>query len=296
MPTSTSAKMKELADSYGYQLAFLRSDKELYSVFTKAVAGSWDANRFVAAVRATKWYKTHSETWRTNQQLKFTDPATWKAKQAQAIAQVNRLVGEMGATLSTAGRGNIAAAVMNLGWDDNQVRAALSKYIVGQDAESRTGLSEQVSTALRQTAYRNGVNISEGYINTWAQRVARGEATVEDAQQQLRSHYGKTVAPGFAKELEAGQDLYDLASPYMQSMSKTLELNPADVDLFDPTIRKALSGAGAAANGDGSGGTVPLWQFERDLKKDPRWTQTNGARDQLDAAARNLGQMFGVSA
>lgn len=283
------ATMQELADSYGYQLAFLKSDKELYSVFQKAVNGGWDATRFVSAVRATGWYKKTSESARNAQQLKYTDPATYNAKVTQALASVTRISGEIGSTLSLAGRRNIAASVVSLGWDDNQVREVLSKYTAG----ATQGAAAQAKDQLKRTAYRNGVNVSDHWLDLWNKQITLGQATVEDAERQLRTHYAASLAPAFKKELEAGSDLADLASPYMQTMAKTLEINPAQVDLFDPTIRKALSGS-ADQNGKPTGEAVPLWQFETSLRKDPRWMETNNARDAADKVTRSLGQMFGL--
>ena len=286
---ATSAKMKKVAEDFGYQLAFLKSSPELYSIFTKAVNGGWDGARFVAAVRGTKWYKTHSESWRQNAQLKYTDPKTFADKVAQQLAGVKRMAGELGISLNPAQFASMSNDAFMLGWSDDQLRAALAGHY--KKGMTGTGLGGQVENALRQTAFRNGINVSDSLIQGWAKRVALGTATVEDAQQQIREKYASSVAPGFAKELAAGQDLYDLASPYMQTMAKTLEINPGDVDLFDPTIRKALA---SSSDKDGVAGSVPLWQFERDLKKDQRWLKTNGARDDLDKTARNLSQIFGV--
>ena len=285
---ATSAAMAKVAQDFGYQLAFLKSDKELYSVFTKAVNGKWDAARFVAAVRGTKWYKTHSETWRQNQQLRYTDPKSWEDKVNQSRASVRQMAGQLGVSLSASAINALGATAYQMGWTSEQIQ----QQLVAQGKGKITGLGTagEVENAIRQTAYRNGVSVSDTWISSWVSRVQSGQGTVEDAQQQLRETYGKSVAPGFEKELAAGQDLYDLASPYMQTMAKTLELNPGDIDLFDPTIRKALASSSGA---DGQAGSVPLWQFERDLKKDQRWLATNGARDQLDQATRSLAQMFG---
>lgn len=50
-------------------------------------------------------------------------------------------------------------------------------------------------------------------------------------------------------------DVADLASPYMQSMGNILEVNPGELDLFNPTIRKALQ----ATDDKGQPTSKPLW-------------------------------------
>ena len=290
MPSST---MKALADDYGYQLAFLKSDPELYRVFQQAVDNGWDATRFTAAVRKTGWYRTTSATNRKAQQLRYSDPATYKQQVTNATAQVQQLARQIGAEhyVSQSGRVDmLAKRVVDWGWDTTQLRDYMARYINTHTTPAR-GEAGQVQSSLKQTAFRNGVQVSDGWITDRAKAVVQGRMTVEDAQQQIRNTYAKRLAPGFENELAAGQDLYDIASPYMQTMAKTLELNPSDINLFDPTIRKALASSNEK---DGQVGSVPLWQFERDLRKDDRWLKTNAARNEVDKTVRGLSQAFGL--
>jgi hypothetical protein len=286
---NTSAALAKFSEDYGYSLAFLKSDPELYKIFTTAVAKSWDATKFTAAVKNSNWYRTHGEAYRTNLALSKTDPATWKQQLASQFASISDLSQKMGGSISGTTISNIARDSLLFGWNDAQIRDAIAKTVVGGLKNNR-GEAGQVGQQLKQTAYRNGVNISDSWMQQWQQKIAAGNGTVEEAQAQLRNVYGKALAPGFAKELDSGMDLQDIAQPYMQSMAQTLELNPADINLFDPTIRKALSSGGK----DG-GKTVPLWQFESNLKSDPRWLKTNNARDSLVDTTANVLKSFGLT-
>lgn len=286
MPSET---MQQLSEDYGYQLAFLKSDPELYRVFQKAVDGGWDATRFTAAVRKTSWYKTTDANQRKQQQLKYTDPATYKRSLTDAQVQVQQIARQIGAEHYVSQRGRVdmlAERVVNWGWDSTKLRDYMARYINTGTTPAR-GEAGQVQNELRQTAFRNGITVTDSWITNRAKAIVQGRMTIEDAQQQIRNTYAKRLAPGFEKELAAGQDLYDIATPYMQSMAKTLELNPSDVDLFDPTIRRAL-------NGSEDGASTPLWQFERDLRRDDRWLKTNAARDEVDKTVRGLSQAFGL--
>lgn len=82
----------------------------------------------------------------------------------------------------------------------------------------------------------------------------------------------------------------DLASPYMQSMGNILEVNPGELDLFNPTIRKALQ----ATDDKGQPTSKPLWQFENELRKDPRWLKTKNAQDSLLSAGHQVLSDFGL--
>ena len=283
---------QQLADDYGYQLAFLKSDPELYKVFQQAVAGAWDGTRFVAAVRNTKWYKTHSETYRNNAQLKYTDPATYQKQLAEKTRLLMEQQRQMGSTFSAKAIANFAEQALMFGWDDQKIKTTLATGLhIGSGAEG--GSLGEITASLRNIAWRNGVNVSNGYIENWAKRISSGYATMENATQAVRK-MGASLAPGFKKELDGGMDLYDIASPYMQSMAKILEMSPSSVSLFDPTIRKALAGSKSDKGGDVT--TVPLYEFERQLKADPRWLKTKNAQDDLMGITHGLLQSFGLSA
>lgn len=284
MPTTA----EQHAEDYGYQLAFLKSDKELYSVFQKAMSGKWDSTRFVAAVKETKWYKTHGEAYRQGVALKKTDPATYMQRFNSQLASVGQLAATMGASMPTLKMRQIAEQSVLLGWNDDQIRNVLSQHI---KHGSREGEAGQVAQAIKEAGYRNGVNLSERFITGWQRKFAAGEATMERIEQGIRTTYGKRLAPGFAQELDAGMDLYDIAAPYMQSMARTLELNPSDIDLFDPTIRRAM---GSSTDKDGKPGSTSLWEFELSLRQDKRFMKTKTAQDQVMAVGNKILQDFGL--
>lgn len=284
----SSKAMQEFAEDYGYQLQFLKSDKELYGIFQKAVAGKWDATRFVAAVKASKWFKTHGEAYRQNLALKTTDPATWKQRTGAQSAVVGDMARSMGAVLSSKDLTKIVEDSILFGWNDQQIRNTLVGKI---KAGSMTGEAAETRAALQQTAYRNGFNLPASSLDYFVKQIAAGNDTLEAVQQRYREAYGAKLAPGFEKEIKSGMDLYDIASPYMQTMAQTLELNPSDIDLFDPTIRKAL---GTSTDKDGKPGSTPLWQFEQELRRDGRFMKTKQAQDQTMAVGHKVLQDMGL--
>ena len=78
-------------------------------------------------------------------------------------------------------------------------------------------------------------------------------------------------------------DLESIYSPYKQTMASVLELSPEAISLSDPTLRAAITGQGE----------VPLYDFERALRKDDRWQYTNQARSEVSSAAQKVLQDFG---
>jgi hypothetical protein len=87
---------------------------------------------------------------------------------------------------------------------------------------------------------------------------------------------------GMQKYLDAGVTVRDVGSNYIQSYSKLLEVNPDTVELDNPLIQKALQGTPDAKTG------VPqmqtLYDFERQVRQDPRWAKTQNAHTEMTNA------------
>jgi hypothetical protein len=73
-------------------------------------------------------------------------------------------------------------------------------------------------------------------------------------------------------------------------MAQVLELPPGQVNMFDPTIRKAMSYKDSA----GQAAPQPLWDFQNSLRKDPRWAKTQNAQDAAMGTAHKILSEFGV--
>jgi hypothetical protein len=94
----------------------------------------------------------------------------------------------------------------------------------------------------------------------------------------------------FADQIDRGMTVSAIASPYIQSMSNLLEIPSSEIGLDDYNVNKALTSMTA----DGKQQAQPLWQFETELRKDPRWAKTKNARDAMDSTARSVLSSFGL--
>ena len=86
-----------------------------------------------------------------------------------------------------------------------------------------------------------------------------------------------------AKLLDQGIDLSTIYSPYKNMMANVLEINPQTISLDDPTLRSAITAESE----------IPLYEFERQLRKDDRWQYTNTAREETSNATMKILQDFG---
>jgi cysteinyl-tRNA synthetase len=260
----------------------------LKRLFAQAVAHSWDQGKFTAELRSTRWFKQHGEAARNAMVLQKTDPGTWSQRTQEAAAQIQDMAAQMGAQLTTKSLKAIAANVITYGWNDSQIRNTLSQAVKVTAQGSFYGQAEVNAETLRQTAQNNGVRVSDTTLRSWVQRIAAGEP-VEGFETYVRN-MAAGAFPAWADQVKAGHDIKDLASPYMEQMAKTLEMNVNDIDLFDPTIRKTLQ----ATDDKGAPVSKPMYAFEQSLKQDKRWRYTDGARNELDAVGRGVLKDFGL--
>jgi hypothetical protein len=66
-------------------------------------------------------------------------------------------------------------------------------------------------------------------------------------------------------------------------MASILELNPESIDLKDPTLRSAI----------GPDKEMPIYDFEKNLRKDFRWQYTDNARQDVSSIAKSVLKDFG---
>jgi hypothetical protein len=282
-PTLQEDKLAE----YGFALSFLQSNPELFRLFKQAVAGNWDAAKFQARLKSTGWYKKNGDAARQWALLQKSDPATAAQRSAQVYAQVKDAAAQMGSQVVSKTISAVAINALRFNWNDNQIREVLAKYVHNRNG-AYAGAAATDAEALKQSAWRNGINIPSSTIQKWVQGIAAGNMTKEGFIASMRKQ-ATSLAPMFADELGSGMDLYDIAQPYIASAAKILEKNPATLDLFDPRIRGALSAKGA----DGKPASKSIWQFEQDLRKDPEWLKTQNAQDSLMTTGRKVLQDFG---
>jgi hypothetical protein len=292
-PAVPKLDREELMEQYGLSSALINSSKELKSLFNKAVSQGWSAPRFQAALKNSKWWKTQSSTLRKYITTKFTDPATHKQNWSNAQYKINQLAVQVGLG-NQIGKGGKSSALLKdaiykslaLGWSDARVQDWL-----GARATTHGGVmwgeAGEAFDKMHTVAYLNGMRYSQDWYKKNAVAVASGKTTIENLEAQIRKSAAARFS-AFSEQILAGQDALDLAAPYIKTVSQLLELPETEVDLFDKHVYSAMNGSKAGEN-------YPLWQFENDVRNDPRWRKTNNARESMMTVARQVAKDFGLA-
>lgn len=138
---------------------------------------------------------------------------------------------------------------------------------------------------LRSVARNNGFNLEKdfaGQVDGWLQRISRGES-VDDFARLIRAQAKLGLPEKVGNLLDEGFDLANIYAPYRTRMAKILELNPDSIQLNDPTLQRAYAGDKE----------MSLFDFERALRKDPRWQYTDNAREDVSNVALQVLRDFG---
>jgi hypothetical protein len=159
-----------------------------------------------------------------------------------------------------------------------KVIGTLSKSAQTLKADTR---SLTVQT-LQSTANANGVSLSPQQLEQYALEVQNGK-DIKVIQSQIRNVAGAGMPDRVVKLLAEGTDLDTIYSPYKSQMAAILEINPQTINFTDPALRSAI----------GPNGEMPLYDFQRALRKDARWQYTNNAREDVFQSVGKVLQDFG---
>jgi hypothetical protein len=99
----------------------------------------------------------------------------------------------------------------------------------------------------------------------------------------------KATYSNLADVLSEDVSLNDLSANYKYTMRQILEIPESQIDTMNPTIQMALKN-------NGNKGAMNLTEFERALKKDPRWGDTSNAIETAAGYANSILRNFGLIA
>lgn len=297
---------------------FLYND-ELGALLRKAYETNMSAADFKAALGRTDWATRNAEEWRNrdaekrsyreqlakyeNQLELATDPAA-KAKiqdkiyelknnsqYARGVAAAKSVIAKIASkaigTLSDEQVTALASEIYDSGLeaDSNQIVDKITARLSYKPGGALGGAAGQNLTALRATAAANGVDLDKqfgGQLTDWLQRLTQGES-VETFKNLIRQQAKLGLPEKVAGLLDQGLDLEQIYDPYKRVMASVLEINPETIKLDDSVLRSAI----------GPDKEMSLYDFQRMLRKDPRWQYTDNARRETSDAVLGVLRDFG---
>jgi len=310
--------MAEAVKLYGGIDEIFASNDELKNLLTRAIGDpatakdDMDEDQFINLLQNTTWYKSNAGPIRQRgfekrqydalvKKLKTDDP-NYKAKidelnrtssYGRGLQDVIELLREnatkLGRQISDDDLRVIAAGIYDYANEDDAVKirnAILGAGTFGAGKGIVSGAAGQNLATLRAVARANGLNLDTMFkdsIDTWLDKIAKGES-IETFKSVIRNTAKAGLPDRVASLLDQGVDLETIYSPYKRIMGAVLELNPDSIDLNDPTLRAGI----------GPDKEVSLYEYQRMLRKDPRWQYTNNAREDVSNAVLTVARNFGL--
>jgi hypothetical protein len=272
--------------------SLLTSVPELQALLNKAISSGQTAQEFQNAINNSQWYRTHSDTVRAGLIQQASDPKTYAKMLTQEQAKVKALASQMGVQLTPQQLAKLGSQSYLQGFSQDQLTAQLAGMF------NRSGVlggqAAQIHDELQKTAALYGQNWNDATARYRTQQVLANPGMMDTYKEQMKTA-AKAMFPGLSSQIDAGLTVEDIASPYKQTMSNLLEVDPGTITLNDRMVKAALQGTGNVQKGQQPTAT-PLWQFEQQVRSDPRWQKTNNAMQDTAATLESLGKQWGLSA
>lgn len=290
---------KVAAQAFGITEALIKQYPELAQVWELFLAGNLTDAKL--AYYNTSYYQNLSSTSKNRSALKATQKGVYDQQlESYRLAQKKRLIAK-GINLDDAAFNSITEEGFDKGLDDNQLDLKAIGAFTGKLGGTPLGATQ----SLKEYANSFGMSYQDKDFDSWSRNIFSGTTTVEDLQAKIRQD-AASAYPVYADQINKGVTLDALSSAYKSAMANILEIDADSISYNDPTLRKALQGYGTslsaadAYKGSGAGagkgeGQIPLWQFEKQLRSDPRWEYTNNARDTVDSLSLKVLRDWGLA-
>ena len=241
-------------------------------------------------IKRTQWFEDRGSIRADAERDRARDPIDFDTSVQSRRDDISELAQQYGIQISDKELDDLALQARLSGWDRDQTRRSLEPFLqTTLSGESDLmGTAGDTETQLLNWVRSNGMELSREDLKNYISNITLGRQTLADAQQDIRQTYLAGMYPAWADRIKAGDDPNNIFAPYRNSARNLLELD--DIDLNDPIMKRAAQYVGP----DGKPGQLPLYEFEQEIRKDPRWQYTDNAYSTYTNVGTQLLQMFGL--
>ena len=249
---------------------------------------AWSVDAFKLDMNSQPWRQKYNSKAIEDMDLEARFPDLYRQQLDAEVETLRDQAVQFGADVTEDELRELAKQQRRFGLNESQMRNSLANLATVKGG-ALAGQAGSLQAGLKDWARRNGISLTDNAINNYVRRIQSGDTTEADVLQDLRRTYISGAYPGWSDRIEAGQDIADIAEPYRQTMARILELPEDQIDLNDSLLRRGLQSVGQ----DGKPRVMPLYEFEQEIRKDPRWEFTENAYDVYSRVGTNLLRTFG---
>lgn len=232
----------------------------------------------------------------------LTDPATAKSdliKMMKSVAgrpptdqEINEYIKKLNAAQKKATTTVFQGQTIQSRFDEEEF---LMNFVVSKTEFTgalKPGMARQALDTLTMSinAFGVGSYITDDKKNKWAKQLLTGEMTQEELGQRL-SELASKAFPAFADVIGSnpGVNMRDLFDDYISVYASMLELDPDTIDIKD------VLGKSASLSQDGNYTKLSLFDLEKSLRNDPRYTYTKRAHQEAASFGASVARSMGVN-
>lgn len=286
---------EEIARLFGQSYIIMEQDEDLKNWFIDFARrfnesqGKISKERFFLELEERPWWVNNSATYINDLRKELENPTDYRQSISGDVANLKAQAAGIGATgISDQLFEDLVKQQRRLGLNQQQTLERLVEFVTPTDGDFR-GAAGVAQSALQSWARANGVAIAPNMVQDYIRRISSGATTLEDVKDDLRRTYLMGAYPAWSDRIAQGMDPADIAAPYRNTMASLLEMDPEEINLDDPLLQQGMQGVGA----DGKPSVVPLYDFKRQVREDPRWQYTDNAYATYTDVGTQLLQMFG---
>lgn len=291
---------EDASTEWGFALSVINAKgaEQVKAVFNQAWADlkngvEWSEAKFINAIQKTDWYMARSESQRVYFKIKNdpTQAAELEAKITGNMESLRESAELLGATLTDAELRKLADENLMNGWNESQIKSNLANYIKystdpNTGFQTLVGAAGNVEDSIRSFAKSMGIEVDDQFVLDKTRAAVQAGNDTQAAEDFIRARAKEKYA-AYASELDTST-VEELSYNYRSSMSKLFEVGIDEVSLDDTLLKQAM------AVGDGQGGKKNLFEFEQELRKDPRWAKTKNAKESSSTIVNDVLSTFGL--
>jgi transglycosylase-like protein with SLT domain len=291
IPQTTPLSLEQLKAEYPLVAALLSSVPELQDIAKQASnpADPWSPEKIIAAVQNSNWYATHSDTARQLIAIMRSDPSTYSQRVDNLSYQLQAMAAQLGVQMTPQQLQQLGIDALMSGYDQNTavLNQKMAQYLRPASGNHYGGQAGSYEDQIRQSMLDLGVSMPEAQLDQQIQNIVAGKQSVQGVNAQLRTQ-AASMYPAYSSQINSGMNVSDIASPYITRAQQLLEMGQGQMNINTPMIKSALQ-----YTQDGQPTAMPMYDFEKSVRQDPRWLSTDNAQDAFMSNAHQVLVNFG---
>lgn len=274
-----TSSLSGLNTAIGFVLTDVMTNDPKYGKEIANILNLFRSGNRTAAINAyydSNFYKDMGVTVADRRLLKAQQPGAYKEALNDFISRQTARLVRLGVKASDASLTEWLTEAFDNNLNDYQINTMIAKSVgVGSTFGGETLADTE---ELKQFADAYGISYDANKYNAWASQLFAGTTTMADLKLAIQTE-AASAFPAYADQIMKGTTMDAISSSYKASMAQFLEIDPDMIGYTDPKLRAALQYVDPTT---GKPSALPLWQWEKQVKADPRWQYTNNARDTVD--------------